>query len=260
MAISRKHPAALFAVLAVALGTTGAAYAVVSDKTTAQSVNSATSATQVEEGKQLFMEGCSSCHGTGAQGTSDGPSLIGVGAAAVDFQVGSGRMPMNGPGIQAVSRDPQYNEDEIAALAAYVASLGAGPAIPSDEDVDPTGADLAMGGELFRTNCSQCHNVAGKGGALSEGRFAPNLMTAEPKEVYEAMITGPQNMPVFSDKTITPEEKKAIIAYIEDLQAQSSPGGAGLGRLGPVTEGLFIFLFGLGGLAIVAVWIGAKAK
>lgn len=260
MAISRKHPAALFAVLAVALGTTGAAYAVVSEKTAPSSVNAATSATQVEEGKQLFLEGCSSCHGTGAQGTSDGPSLIGVGAAAVDFQVGSGRMPMNGPGIQAVARDPQYNEDEIAALAAYVASLGAGPAIPSDEAVDPTGADLAMGGELFRTNCSQCHNVAGKGGALSEGRYAPSLMGSDPKEIYEAMITGPQNMPVFSDNTITPEEKKAIIAYIQDLQKQSSPGGAGLGRLGTVTEGAFAFFGGLLGLIIVAVWIGAKAK
>ena len=260
MAISRKHPAAIFAVLAVALGTTGAAYAVVSDKTAPKSVNAATSATQVEEGKQLFLEGCSSCHGTGAQGSSDGPSLIGVGAAAVDFQVASGRMPMNGPGIQAVARDPQYNEDEIAALAAYVASLGAGPAIPSDEMVDSTGADLAMGGELFRTNCSQCHNVAGKGGALSEGRYAPSLMGADPKEIYEAIITGPQNMPVFSDNTITPEEKKAIIAYIQDLQKQSSPGGAGLGRLGTVTEGAFAFFGGLLGLIIVAVWIGAKAK
>ncbi len=258
MAISRRHPAALFAVLFVALGTTGAAYAAVSTGTAPQAA--ATSSTQVDEGKQLFLEGCSSCHGVAAQGSSDGPSLIGVGAAAVDFQVGSGRMPLAGPAIQAVDKPPVYNEEQIASLAAYVASLGAGPAIPSDEAVDTSNADLVLGGELFRTNCSQCHNVAGRGGALSNGRWAPNLMAADPKEIYEAMITGPQNMPVFSDKTITPQEKKDIIRYIEELQKSENPGGADLGRFGPVTEGVFIFIVGLGILIVISVWIGAKAR
>ncbi len=258
MALSRRHPAALFAVLFVALGTTGAAYAAVSTDTAPKA--SVASATQVDQGKQLFLEGCSSCHGVAAQGSSNGPSLIGVGAAAVDFQVGSGRMPLAGPNIQAVDKPPVYSEEEIAAMAAYVASLGAGPAIPSDEAVDTTNADVVLGGELFRTNCSQCHNVAGRGGALSNGRWAPNLMSSEPKEVVEAMITGPQNMPVFSDKTITPQEKKDIIRYIQELQKSNNPGGADLGRFGPVTEGVFIFLVGLGILIVISVWIGAKAR
>lgn len=258
MALSRRHPAALFAVLTVALGTTGAAFAAVSSETAPKSA--VASQTQVEEGKALFLEGCSSCHGLAAQGTSDGPSLIGVGAAAVDFQVGSGRMPMAAPGIQAVPKDPVYNETEIAALATYVASLGPGPAIPTDEMVDTSGADLALGGELFRTNCAQCHSASGMGGALSQGRQAPSLMTAEPKEIYEAMLTGPQAMPVFSDKLMTPDNKKDIIRYIEELQKNQSPGGFSLGRLGPVTEGLFLFIAGLGALIVAAIWIGAKAK
>lgn len=258
MAFSRRHPAALFAVLTVALGTTGAAYAAVTAETAPKAA--AVSQTQVEEGKMLFLEGCSSCHGLAAQGTTDGPSLIGVGAAAVDFQVGSGRMPMAAPGIQAVPKDPVYDEAEIAALATYVASLGAGPAIPTEEMVDTTGADLALGGELFRTNCAQCHSVSGKGGALSDGRVAPNLMASDGKEIYEAMLTGPQSMPVFSDKLMTPENKKDIIRYIEELQKNESPGGFSLGRLGPVTEGLFLFIAGLGALIVAAIWIGAKAK
>jgi ubiquinol-cytochrome c reductase cytochrome c subunit len=258
MAVSRRHPAALFAVLAVGLGTTGTTYAAVSHSTAARPAT--TSATQVDQGKSLFLEGCSSCHGLAGQGSSDGPSLIGVGAAAVDFQVGSGRMPLAGPAVQATDKTPSYNEDEIAAMAAYVATLGPGPAIPTEEQLDTTGADVVLGGEIFRTNCAQCHNVAGRGGALSEGRWAPSLMAAEPKEILEAMLTGPQAMPIFSDKTITPEEKKAVIKYIEELQAEVNPGGYGLGRLGPVTEGMFLFVFGLGALIGVAVWIGAKAK
>lgn len=258
MAISRRHPAALFAVLAVGLGTTGATYAAVAASTTPATV--AKSATQVDEGKSLFIEGCSSCHGLAAQGTSAGPTLIGVGAAAVDFQVGTGRMPMAGPGVQAPAGQAIYSQDEIAAMAAYVASLGPGPAIPTQEQLDTTGADLALGGELFRTNCSQCHSVSGKGGALSEGRWAPSLMDSDAKEIVEAMLTGPQSMPKFSDQTLTPDEKRDIIRYIEELQAQVDPGGNGLGRLGTVTEGLFIFVVGMGALVVVAVWIGAKAK
>ena len=258
MAFSRRHPAALFAVLAVGLGTTGAAYAAVSQSTAPRTTIA--SATQVDQGKSLFLEGCSSCHGLGAQGSSDGPSLIGVGAAAVDFQVSTGRMPLAGPAVQGTDKKPIYTNDEIAALAAYVASLGPGPAIPTAEQLDTTNADVVLGGEIFRTNCSQCHSVSGRGGALSNGRWAPNLMQSDAKEIVEAMLTGPQNMPVFSDATITPEEKLAIVKYIEELQADVNPGGNSLGRLGTVTEGLFIFVAGLGALLLVAVWIGAKAK
>ena len=92
-------------------------------------------------------------------------------------------------------------DDQIAALAAYVASLGPGPAIPSDEDLNTSDANLAEGGVLFRTNCAQCHSFAGKGGALSDGTAAPTLMNATPRQIYTAMVTGPANMPVFSNAT-----------------------------------------------------------
>jgi ubiquinol-cytochrome c reductase cytochrome c subunit len=85
-------------------------------------------------------------------------------------------------------------------------------------------------------------------------------MNADAKNLYEAMVSGPQSMPVFADSTLSVEDKKNIIAYVEELQANKSPGGFSLGRLGPVTEGLFIFIAGLGVLVIAAVWIGAKAK
>jgi len=258
VAISRRHPAALLAVLVAALGTTGVAYAAVASTSAPKAV--APSQTQIKEGHEEFLEGCASCHGLAAQGTSDGPALIGVGAAAVDFQVGTGRMPMAGPGIQAPSKKVQYSNDEIAALASYVASLGAGPAIPTQEQVSTSGTDLALGGELFRTNCAQCHSVSGRGGALSWGAYAPSMLKSSPKHIYEAMLTGPQSMPVFGDKTMTPANKRDIIRYIEELQKRENPGGADLGRLGPVTEGVFLWIAGLGALLAVSVWIGARAK
>lgn len=204
--------------------------------------------------------GCASCHGTGGQGSSDGPSLVGVGAAAVDFQVGTGRMPAQQPGAQIPKKKVIYSQAEIDQLAAYIASLGAGPTVPTKSQVSPEGADIAKGGELFRTNCAQCHNFTGKGGALTHGKFAPSLEGVDPKHIYEAMQTGPQNMPSFPDTTLSEKNKKDIIAYLNAVNGDDteSPGGLDLGGLGPVSEGLFGWIFGLGALVAVAVWVAAR--
>lgn len=259
----RRHPAAAAVLLLLGLFATGLVYAGVSAAAddVASANASAPSATQIEKGKKLFLEGCSSCHGLNAQGGTDGPSLIGVGAAAVHFQVATGRMPMAATSAQAPRKKVQYSEEEIQAMAAYVATLGAGPAIPSAEDVDGwKNADIAAGGVIYRLNCSQCHQAAGGGGALSEGRYAPSLMQSTPQEIYEAMLTGPQAMPVFNDAQIPVENKQEVIAYIQALKESPNPGGLSLGRLGPVTEGLFLFTVGIGALIAVAVWIGVKAR
>jgi ubiquinol-cytochrome c reductase cytochrome c subunit len=244
-----------------ALVVVGGGYAAVANVQPAQAAMAVGSETQVEAGRQLYLEGCSSCHGLEAQGTSTGPTLIGVGAAAVNFQVASGRMPMAAPGAQAPARDPaQYTDEETAAMAAYIASLAPGPAIPTAEQLDYSNADVALGGELFRINCSQCHQAAGQGGALTQGKYAPNLMAAEPQEIYEAMLTGPQNMPVFSDAQLPTESKQAIIGYIRTLQDSPNPGGLSLGRFGPVTEGVFLVTAVFAALLGAAVWIGIKAR
>lgn len=214
----------------------------------------------VKEGKKLFAVGCASCHGTGGQGTSDGPSLVGVGAAAVDFQVGTGRMPAQQPGAQVPRKKNIYTNAQIDQLAAYVASLGPGPSVPSKEQYSPEGANIGKGGELFRTNCAQCHNFTGKGGALTDGKFAPTLEGVDPKHIYEAMETGPQNMPSFGDGSLSKENKKDIIAYLGAVNGDDSesPGGLDLGGLGPVSEGLFGYIFGLGALIAVAIWVAAR--
>lgn len=248
----------------------GSGYAVVNAETTPspQPAVTAGSAEQFQMGRQLFLEGCSSCHGLAGQGIpadnatggNGGPSLIGVGEAAVDFQVSTGRMPLATQGAQAPRKDVQYTQEEISALAAYVATLGPGPANPTAEQLNLEGANIAAGGEIFRTNCTQCHNFAGSGGALTNGQSAPSLMDATPEQMWQAMITGPQQMPVFSNETVTPEDKRNLIAYIESLKVEPNNGGLALGRLGPVAEGLFVWTAGLLSLIAVAVWIGAKVR
>jgi ubiquinol-cytochrome c reductase cytochrome c subunit len=235
------------------LGTIGMLYAGFAPAHSA----AANSDSQIQQGRQLFMSGCSSCHGLNGEGGTTAPSLIGVGAAAVDFQVGTGRMPLAQHGAQAPQKHVHYSDGDIELLAGYVASLGPGPAIPTD--LNYQSADVAFGGALFRTNCAQCHNFAGSGGALTYGKYAPSLSDATPKQIYEAMITGPESMPVFGDQEITPAQKLAIIKYIKEIKASPNPGGAGLGRVGPVSETVVAWLVGIGGLVIVTMWIGSKA-
>lgn len=254
-AIRRRRFAPLL-VVAVALVLLGSTHAAL---TSAPATAGIGSADQVAEGRALFQANCATCHGVNAGGGPSGPSLIGVGAASVDFQVATGRMPMAANAPQAEVKPPQFNRAQTAALAAYVASLGPGPRIPTAEQVDPLLGDAARGMELFRTNCAMCHNAVGAGGALTEGKYAPPLWNTTPTHIYEAMLTGPQSMPVFNDANLSPEEKRDVIAYLVE-QREPTPGGLDLGSLGPVSEGLWVWVVGMGLLIGTAVWLGAKSS
>ncbi len=248
--------------LFLALIVVGNAYAFIgATVTTPGATASNARSTMVEEGREIFLKGCSSCHGLNAEGGGIAPALIGVGAASVDFQVGTGRMPMADMSQQAMRKTPVYDEAETAALAEYVASLAPGPAIPGAAQLTyERDGNTAEGGELFRTNCAMCHNAAGQGGALTQGKYAPTLMGVSAKHIYEAMITGPQAMPVFGEKAITPEEKLSIIKWIKAVENEKGLGGASLGKVGPVTEGLVSWVLGIGLLIGIAVWLTTKSR
>ena len=263
----RRGPLAGLVVLLLGLLLTGSLYAAFAP---AQANQASSSADQVAKGRELFLVGCAFCHGQNGEGVKTengnqiGPSLVGVGAAAVDFQVGTGRMPMAQPGAQAPRKEPTYSDDEVAQLAAYVASLGPGPYIPTADDYSIEGLSdaereeaITRGGQIFLTNCTACHNFEGSGGAMPRGGYAPKIRGVDPKHIYEAMLTGPQAMDTFSNGNLSPEEKRDVIAYLGSLDESPGYGGFGLGGLGPVSEGLFAWLVGLGALVGFAVWIAA---
>ena len=216
------------------------------------------SAEEIAKGRALYQTSCITCHGSNLQGVQGrGPSLVGVGAASVYFQVSTGRMPFTANGAQSPRKDPMFNEDQVNQLGAYIQSNGGGPTVPGG-DLQNT-ADLAKGGELYRLNCASCHNFTGTGGALSQGKYAPPLDAATDKQVYAAMASGPENMPRFSDAQLTPDEKKAIIAFVQNNKATVDPGGLALGGFGPAPEGLFAFLVGMGAIVALTLWMGARA-
>ena len=228
----------------------------------------------IQEGNDIYDVACITCHGANLQGVQDrGPSLVGIGAGAVYFQVHSGRMPMMSNDAQAERKTPRYTEQQTLALAAYVAANGGGPDIVYNEDGSIAmeelrgtnyngqiqAEDVAKGSELFRMNCASCHNFTGQGGALSSGKYAPPLDPANEQEIYQAMLTGPQNMPKFSDRQLTADEKKDIIAYVKSANETPSPAGWDLGGLGPVAEGLAMWIIGITALCAAAMWMGSRS-
>lgn len=214
------------------------------------------------EGQELFNNNCISCHGLNAQGVEGrGPSLIGVGAAAVEFQVSTGRMPAAAQGAQIPGKPSHWQDEELAhateALAAYIDALGGGPVVPAN--LGPAG-DPAAGGELYRVNCASCHGYSGGGGPLSSGANAPSLAEVTDRQMWAAMLSGPQNMPVFGDNQLTPEQKRDVIAFINHVNEDGDPGGVfNLGRFGPSTEGVAIFLVGIVALVFATLWIAGKS-
>jgi ubiquinol-cytochrome c reductase cytochrome c subunit len=250
--------------LLVALAVAGGLAATLTPKPQLAKADEAQSAL-LRTGRQLFETSCVTCHGANLQGVTDrAPGLVGVGEAAVYFQVSTGRMPLMGQSEQAPQKPPIFDDNQIDALGAYVQANGGGPTVPRNPDGSIAmhslrGDDVARGGDLFRLNCSSCHNFTGKGGALSSGKYAPDLGSANEAQIYAAMLTGPQNMPKFSDYQLKPEEKRDIIAYVKMAADTHNPGGYGLGGLGPTSEAMAMWIIGIVGIIGVALWIGSRA-
>ncbi|MBW1637641.1 MULTISPECIES: cytochrome bc1 complex diheme cytochrome c subunit [Microbacterium] len=255
----RRSPLAAAALIGAGLMITGGIYAGASAAFAASEPTAATAQVSVEEGEKLFQANCATCHGMNLQGTENGPSLFGVGELAVEFQVATGRMPLQMQGPQAPQKHPQFTDEQIKSMAAWVQSVAPGPTYPEAEVLDGKG-DVSHGAELFRINCAMCHNVAAAGGALTEGKYAPPLTSTSALHMYAAMVTGPQNMPVFGDMNLSAEDKRDIISALLFQQEAVQVGGFTLGSLGPVSEGLFVWIFGIGALVAITVWITAKSN
>ncbi|HEX3734413.1 MAG TPA: c-type cytochrome [Solirubrobacterales bacterium] len=207
------------------------------------------------QGRGLFEEGCSSCHGFDGEGVEgQGPSLAEAGEAGADFYLRTGRMPLDQVGEEPLRGKPRYSEAQIRALDAYVGSLGPGPAIPV---IRPQRGSLGEGMRLYGESCSGCHGIGGKGG-VAIGAYAPPLGEATPTEVGEAIRVGPYVMPRFSEAQLDQADLDSIARYVQLTQDPDDAGGFGIGHIGPVPEGLVAWLAAIAALLLIARLIGER--
>jgi ubiquinol-cytochrome c reductase cytochrome c subunit len=211
---------------------------------------------RVERGRELFEEGCSSCHGFDARGVAgQGPTLRGVGALAADFYLRTGRMPLSYPGEEPSRAEPRYSNRQIEAIVAYVGSFG-GPAIPR---VDPRGGSLSEGMHLFASSCAGCHAITAAGG-VATGASAPPLAKSTPTQIGEAVRIGPYLMPRFNRRLIDSGQVNSLARYVDYTQSPDDAGGWGIGHIGPVPEGMVAWLLAAAALLLIARLIGERRK
>ncbi|HVU79052.1 MAG TPA: cytochrome c [Gaiellaceae bacterium] len=226
----------------------------------------------VTRGEHLYGRYCASCHGMNgvatprtigagpgrsqAQQRAVAPSLRGVGARAADFYLRTGYMPLQHVGEQPRRSRVIFDEGQIRALIAYVASLGGGPPIPQPH---PERGDISLGQHLFTDHCAGCHQIAAEGGYVT-GAIPPPLEDATATQVAQAVRIGPYVMPRFSRKAITTHQLDSLIAYVEYAKHPDDPGGWAIGHLGPVPEGLVTWFIAMVALVLTCLAIGKRLR
>jgi len=226
-------------------------------------------------GYHLYGQYCLGCHGGNAAGRYDqpssatgagpgraqgqqggiGPSLHGVGAAAADFYLRTGYMPLRRIGLQPRREPVVLSNHQIDALVAYVASFG-GPPIPTPR---PELGSLSQGQALFAEHCAGCHQIVGQGGYVT-GALPPALVEATPRQVAEAVRIGPYVMPTFSRSSISDRQLDSIVRYVEFTKQPTRPGGWGLGFIGPVPEGLVTWFIAIPALLVLCLLLGRRFR
>lgn len=245
------------AVYGFAVGRAGAQKGTSVSPTPAPPPTTAGQRQQIARGRVLFLDGCSSCHGNDAKGKQNiAPSLVGVGAAAADFYLTTGRMPLANPTDQPTRAQPAYNRPDINALDAYVGSLGQGPSIPR---VDPAKGSITAGLKAFTLHCAGCHQVGGAGGIVT-GAIAPALNNKEvtPTQIAEAIRVGPYLMPNFNANQVSDQDINDIVRYVRSTSHPDDAGGWGIGHIGPIPEGMIAWLLAIVSLLLVARLIGER--
>ena len=195
-------------------------------------------------GGRVYAENCSGCHGPKGEGYV-GPPLAAAGFASL-----VGPMVTQG-GISMPPFAGVLSEDDVNAVSGFVANELADP--------DARTAQVAPGGDLFRLYCSGCHSAVGSGGAMPSLNNAPNIRQYPPAEALAAMILGRGNMPSFAGNTFDVRQQAAVALYVQVIDDPPSPGGHGLGYLGPVSEGaagaVALLL-----LILIAVWLAWPSR
>jgi ubiquinol-cytochrome c reductase cytochrome c subunit len=238
--------------LGIALGLTIAGGAAAAP--TGPEERTVTSTAAADEGRELYLRSCASCHGEAGRGSTAGPPITDVGTASWDFQLRTGRMPLSAPGETAYRQEPAFSAQQIEALVAYAATITRGPEVPR---VVVANGNLEEGWSAYVQNCAGCHAATGAGDAVGGGFIAPSLLESDPQTVAEAILVGPGAMPPFP---FLANQLDSIAAYVEYLKSpNSSPGGISMGGLGPVAEGFVAVFFGLGSLYLVARWIERRS-
>ena len=149
LARHRRLLAGPFALIALAI-VAGSIFFMTGARAQGQSDLVSTNPADIQAGQLLYQASCQSCHGfQGEGGQTSAPALVSAGAAAADFYLTTGRMPLNNPANQPIRHRPYFNPLQIRQLVAYINALPVitnsppGPTIPTVLPQCPTAVPQA---------------------------------------------------------------------------------------------------------------------
>lgn len=230
------------------------------------------------QGKQLFEQKCSGCHGLGTGDRPTGPDLAGITQKAEhDWLVRFIREPDK----VIESGDPDatallakfhlampnlgLNSDQVNALIAYLASSSAAPKAetPATKPAGPVG-DAARGEALFSgavamvnggAPCLGCHALGGAGlGSAERASFGPDLTAmygdygADGVASVLADLSFPSMAPIFAKRPLTAQEQADIGAFLATADADKAHKSISsfVGQVAGGIAGFFVVLVALG--------------
>jgi len=157
----------------------------------------------ISNGGAMFRTRCAGCHGPDARGYV-GPDLTGVWLAGNTDDHLFDIVRRGIPGTEMTPADPlRVNDRDIWQVLAYLRTLSQVTAAP------PTG-DATNGERLFRTNCSRCHMVNGRGGQL--GPDLSRIGSGRPRAGLLGKLRGTSDMirPGYEPVTLVTREGERI--------------------------------------------------
>jgi mono/diheme cytochrome c family protein len=198
----------------------------------------------VDNGRQLFIEQCGTCHALKEAGTqaeigpdldaafvesrrsgSDSDTIEGI----VESQIANPRF--TSPDNPAYMPANLVTGDDATDVAAYVASVAGVPGIEP-----PIPPDAPPGAQVFLAQgCGSCHTLAAANATGTVGPDLDEVLPGQDAAQVEESIIDPDAelaqgfsagvMPQTYEQDLTPKELKDLVDYLVDAAGQGGGGG-----------------------------------
>jgi mono/diheme cytochrome c family protein len=187
----------------------------------------------------LFAENCVSCHGADGSGTGIAPALNDPTVSEKTSDEITRVITFGISGTLMAGWDNALTADEMNALASLIQRWDEVPfgTIPApDMPIPVTEESLALGSQLYSTNCSRCHGPEGQGTPRAPSLNVKSFLTDTSDQAIQQIISlgvPGTAMPSWGDR-MSDADIQSIVGFIRQWETTAPevaqivrPGGGG---------------------------------
>jgi len=171
----------------------------------------------------IYAGKCVACHGADGLGSSIAPALNDVLVREKTVDELTRIITYGNSGTLMAGWDGILLSDEIASMVSLIQRWDEVPVgvIPApDVPVPVTAESLALGANLYSSNCTRCHGPEGQGTQRAPALNIQSFLTTVPDPAIQQIITlgiPGTSMPVWGDR-MTDSEIQAIVGFIRQWE------------------------------------------